>query len=609
MPATGTIDLISYTNAPSDSASSAKSCADNSSDFENVLNEANKAYSSEDNSSKNTANEKTQKTTNETTENRNEKSEKITEKDEAKNSTEKVVDNDNTKKDSPKSDSVDKAKEKTETTNKTKSGKAKNSKEPELVKTEKESENKSDSPEEATQKAVQTPTQDSQTTPNATNTASDLPDENIVEILPATTDASDITKQDTNKATSDQNNQIQIGQTQPVQEDFSVDLSNLTDNLNDITTNNSNNVKVQTQTQQALSNLQINTQEVSPEAIQPKTSQQETQQPQTIQPQTSAETVMPQEKNSQTPAIEVKTDVVASNANVNSHLSDTNAKNNIQDNLDKANLTQEALDKTNAQVINVENSNSSGSNSNTNNLLQRQNAHEQAVKMELESNSNVQNDTPNVDLTNMQDANIQTVFDKTLDGTQSITQTTVPTATQEPKELNKTDILSQISNQLNTKKLQEELTTKVNIVLKPENLGKINLELINSKEGLTAQITAENAQVKELLSKSLDSLKDSLSNQGVNVHSVTVKVEETPKQSNNMFSFNDGQSKEGNQEFSNNAQKQNQNDFSFNEGHDNIATTDETEADVNIENNSELNSKIENTVSIGSSSGRVDYKV
>jgi len=63
------------------------------------------------------------------------------------------------------------------------------------------------------------------------------------------------------------------------------------------------------------------------------------------------------------------------------------------------------------------------------------------------------------------------------------------------------------------------------------------LELINGKDGFTARMTTDNAQVKELLDKNLDSLKSSLSNQGVNVGNVTVKVAETEKQSNEMFSF------------------------------------------------------------------------
>lgn len=646
MPATATIDLITYTNNSADSTSSAKSCADNSSDFENVLNEANKAYSATENASNdattNANNEKTQKFDNKTTEinnktaeNTNEKVEKTTEKDENKNLTEKPAENKDTQKDEPKSTSTGKVKEvkeKTENTNnETKNCQAKNSKEPDLVKTEPvlepepeskpKSEPKAEDKSDTSREANQNNAQQTQEPEKALNTAdtNTIPVENIIEILPASlnTEVVDLTnKQNTDKVKATQNEQTPVEQAQSVQKDFNVDLTNLTKNLAETTTNKSDNIKVQTQTQQAISNLEINQQNVSPET--PKT---ETSQSQTPQTQTPDEITTLKETNNSAPVIEVKADVIVSNANVNSHLADVNSKNNIQDNSNKTNLTQEILNKTNAQITNVEasnlsdantNSNSSDSNSNQTNLLNRQNAHEQAVKIELENNSITQNNTQNIDLTNTTDASIQTAFDKSITQatTQSITQTATQATTAEahvPKEISQSDILSQINNQLNTKKLQEEVTTRVNIVLKPENLGKINLELINTKEGLTAQITADNTQVKELLSKSLDNLKDSLSNQGVNVHSVTVKVDETQKQSNDMFSFNDKQPKEGNQEFSNNAQKQNRNqsEFSFNEKNSDSVSSEEAETDANIE----MNPKIENTVSIGSSSGRVDYKV
>ncbi len=58
--------------------------------------------------------------------------------------------------------------------------------------------------------------------------------------------------------------------------------------------------------------------------------------------------------------------------------------------------------------------------------------------------------------------------------------------------MSKTEILSQIHKSAD-KFGQEEGQQKVTIVLKPENLGRIQLELVNSKEGLTAKMTTDNA--------------------------------------------------------------------------------------------------------------------
>lgn len=643
---TAQIDLITYTNNNTDSSGSAKSYADNSSDFENVLNEINKAYSEQDSQKNEPANTQTQtepqKINDKVTESPTEKSEKVSQKNKDDKQAEETTDKNDavkiSKENSKENSSADKVKEKDGKDEK--AGKTqkvddnienkiidKNSQEEEKkaedlkeVKSEEitqKAEAKPDNIEEPAQKDIKASTTDIESPKNTVdaNTAN-LPVENIIEKLPANSnkEASDLTNKDLtingqneDKINPVQNKQAQVKQSQPVQEDFRV--TNSTENLDELLKNQQ--VQVQTQTEQVLTNLKINSQDVSPKAPQLQT---ETPQ---VQPQT--ETAPEQKTNTETPVINANADIIVNDANINSSLTDINAKKNVQDNSSKAPLSQEILTKTNAQVVNVETSNSSNSNTNSHqdNVLSKQNAHEQAVKLELENNSNniSQNNTQDIDLTDTIDSTAQTAADKMIENTQAPAQaspqpannlqTVTMQATQAPqtsRELSQSDILSQINNQLDMKKLQEEGTTKVNIVLKPENLGKINLEFVNSKEGLTAKMTTDNAQVKELLSKSLDSLKDSLSNQGVNVNSVTVKVEETQKQSNNMFSFDDGQPQEGNQEFSNNAQKQNQREFSFDEKGERIIT--EGEERINAEQDVEIEE-----VSVSPYSTNIDYKV
>jgi len=249
-------------------------------------------------------------------------------------------------------------------------------------------------------------------------------------------------------------------------------------------------------------------------------------------------------------------------------------------------LTQYMIDKTNAKIVSV-NANSSNA-SNSNNLLNKQNAQEQAIKMSLESNKTANTST---DLSGLTATTSQLDFSKTLDNAQNVQG-------QAPKDISNTDILAQINKQLDG--LKEEGTTKVTIVLRPESLGKISLELVNGKDGLTAKMTTDSQQVKELLDKSLNSLKDTLSNQGVSVNNVSVKVNETQKQ-DSMFSFNEQTGQQ--QQNSHNSEQTNKNEFTFDKEM-NSATEAETEG-------AEISSALGtgSSISIGSHMGKVDYKV
>lgn len=348
----------------------------------------------------------------------------------------------------------------------------------------------------------------------------------------------------------------QITQQENVPQSQIDELTKLVQNLPDTITTQTNNIKVQPQTQQALSNVKIEQQDTT------KDTKKE------IKEQTNIK-----DSNVQTPVIKVNTEVIASdvNLNQNSSTTTTNTKQSIKDMLNKTSLTQDILDKTNARIVSV----STTSSSDSGNLLNKQNPEEQAIKMTLQG-SNITGTTDNINQAN---------FAQTLDNAQA------------PKELNKTEILSQIYNKLDN--IKEEGTTKINIVLKPENLGKINLELINGKDGLTAKMTTDNAQVKELLDKSLNSLKDTLGSQGINVNTVTVKIEDTQKSSDTSL-FEQGYSnQQDNQAFSNNQQNQNQNqkEFSLNQEIENITNTID-KADES-----------EHTGTLNTHAGQVDYKI
>lgn len=115
------------------------------------------------------------------------------------------------------------------------------------------------------------------------------------------------------------------------------------------------------------------------------------------------------------------------------------------------------------------------------------------------------------------------VFEIKLDSTQN-TQT-IPQVQTKPVDVNPSRILEQITKHFEG--LQNN--SKVNIVLNPESLGKVNIQLLSSKEGLTAQFTVTTQEARDLLTKGLDGLKESLGAHGVAVDNVSVKVADSQK--------------------------------------------------------------------------------
>lgn len=331
--------------------------------------------------------------------------------------------------------------------------------------------------------------------------------------------------------------------------------------LNNIQTNTNNNttpvevVKIQPQTQQVLINL--NVENINPQSL------------------PSAENIEPSVKNvkpdlqSLETEIKAKTPLIQANVEIKTKEAENpEQKQAIKDVLQKAVLTQEMLDATNARVVSVE------TNLPSDNLLNKQSAQEQGLKSLMETN---QQNNQNLNI-----ASTKTSFDKTVD------------ITQNAKEISKSDILTQIHTKLTEAK--EEGSTKITIILKPESLGKVNLELINGKDGLIARMTAENVQVKELLEKNLDTLKSSLSTQGVNVNEVNIKVENIEKQSNEMLNFEYQQKNMQNEEESQEDLKNAQNKEQENQ---NELSDDDEFSDENIEK----------TQTLTEHTGRVDYKV
>lgn len=166
---------------------------------------------------------------------------------------------------------------------------------------------------------------------------------------------------------------------------------------------------------------------------------------------------------------------------------------------------EELVDEDTLRELNIESveTDTSSGEEESSDLMQNQTAEEQGIKASLQQ----------------ADANFGEL--KT-DSTQSNVslQAAKPTGN---SDVTPSKIIDQISKQM------ENMNTgsKVNIVLNPESLGKVSVQLINTKEGLSAQFTVATQDAKNLIMKGLDGLKDSMLAQGVNVDNVTVKLSET----------------------------------------------------------------------------------
>lgn len=118
-------------------------------------------------------------------------------------------------------------------------------------------------------------------------------------------------------------------------------------------------------------------------------------------------------------------------------------------------------------------------------------------------------------------------------------------------------IIEQISKQMEN--LQNG--SRVNLIMNPERLGKVSIQLINTEEGLSAQFTVATQDAKNLIMKGLDGLKETLLAHGVNVDNVTVKLNEAQEGEYNSDWTEQEGSRGGNKEQNQSRQNKEQEDF------------------------------------------------
>lgn len=167
------------------------------------------------------------------------------------------------------------------------------------------------------------------------------------------------------------------------------------------------------------------------------------------------------------------------------------AEVNTESEQPEVSFDEDMLSELNIEEISSE----TDSSSNNSSLLNQQSAEEQGIKMALH-----------------QDGALKSFEVQTPQTAKSV-------------EAAPSKIIEQVAKHLES--LQH--TSKVDIVLNPESLGKVTIQLIKSPEGLSAQFTTATQEARNLLMKGLDGLKETLTAHGVGVDNISVKVNDTQK--------------------------------------------------------------------------------
>lgn len=165
-----------------------------------------------------------------------------------------------------------------------------------------------------------------------------------------------------------------------------------------------------------------------------------------------------------------------------------------------------------------------------------------AEKTEVKSESHFTDEKKNDSGTHLQgDDGIEKI---TSDMTHSIQQA-FSEIVDEASGINETDIVRQVVEQIKVTATQK--LSSIEVLLNPENLGKVHIA-VTAKQGIvTAQLTAQNEQVRTALENQVTALKEQFNNQGIKVDAVEITVQS--------HGFEAGQNLEGND--SNQAQQEN----------------------------------------------------
>lgn len=244
-------------------------------------------------------------------------------------------------------------------------------------------------------------------------------------------------------------------------------------------------------------------------------------------PEVKDKKIVNEEKNT------LKTKEAQTNIQVNSEVKEVQKSDNASE---KADIEQEILEEMDVKIEEVSGSSTSSSDTSEKNFTTAQ---DEVIKLQIE-NAEANTSTP-----------VTFAFDRSIKNANAANnQIRLEGIT---KELNTNDILNQIGSKF--EQLKDGSSTKLTMTLRPNDLGRVTIELMSNANGISTNIIAQNSQVKELLDKNIDILKQQLAQQGINVQNIQVKTVEQNAQASLNNSFGDrGQ---GEQDTNNNRENKN----------------------------------------------------
>ncbi len=124
-----------------------------------------------------------------------------------------------------------------------------------------------------------------------------------------------------------------------------------------------------------------------------------------------------------------------------------------------------------------------------------------------------------------------------MDSNFKTTQENVPQALQNANEVKEIRMETKANNVVHTNRdeILKQIVDKASVVLskdkaemivdlKPDHLGKLSLKVVTERGIMTAQIMAENQQVKQIIESNFNVLRDALEKQGITVQQFSVSV-------------------------------------------------------------------------------------
>lgn len=122
------------------------------------------------------------------------------------------------------------------------------------------------------------------------------------------------------------------------------------------------------------------------------------------------------------------------------------------------------------------------------------------------------------------DFNLLDDINRVMQNVTEINQTSDPdySGSFRPVILTKTDLIQQIAEKAQV--LVGSDKSEITLQLKPESLGKLQLQVVHERGEIVAKFMAENEQVKSILESNMQLLKDSLEKSGIDIQSLSVSV-------------------------------------------------------------------------------------